>query len=125
MNSVTYHEFCKAIAKDYSIELSHKQKTYFEDFPIKKGKKKINSFSDAVIVDNDGNEYPYMLTPHNRNEDKLIDFDYIYITRSKSLNRILNEVGLDLRSEICKISEGGGWYSVGIRYFYKDLYCEI
>ena len=66
-----------------------------------------------------------MLNPTIRNEEKLIDFDYIYVTRPKRLKQILKETGINLKSEKCNIYEGGGWYSQGTRYFYKDIYCEV
>ena len=122
---VTYYQFCKTIADDFKIELNQKHKTKLSQFSIINGKRKINSFHDAIIVDANGNEYPYMLGQTIRNEEKLIDFDYIYITRPKGLEQILNETGINLKSEKCKICEGNGWHSQGIRYFYKNIYCEI
>jgi hypothetical protein len=121
--NVTYFQFCKTIAEDFSIELNQKHKTKFNQFPVKNGKRKINSFYDATIVDNQANEYPYMLSQTIRNEEKLIDFDYIYIIRAKPLEQIVEETGVILKSEHCKICEGGGWYSQGTRYFYKDISC--
>lgn len=122
---VTYYQFCKIIADDFKIELNQKHKTKLSEFPVKNGKRKINSSCDAIIVDVDGNEHPYMINQTIRNEEKLIDFDYIYVTRTKSLGQILYETGVKLKSEKCKICEGGGWYSEGTRYFYKDIYCEV
>jgi len=122
---VTYYQFCKTISEDFGIEINQKHKTFFNQFPIKNGKIKINSFHDAVIVDANGNEYPYMLGQTIRNEDKLLDFDYIYITRPKGLKEITEETGIKLKSNPCKICEGNGWYSQGKKYFYKDITCEI
>jgi len=122
---VTYYQFCKTIAEDFKIELNQKYKTKLSSFPIRNNKRKIKSYYDARIVDNEGNEYPYMLTQTIRNEEKLVDFDYIYVIRPKSLEQIIKEIGINLKSEKCKISESGGWYSQGIRYFYKDIFCEI
>ena len=122
---VTYYQFCKTIADDFKIELNQKHKTKFSEFPVKNGRRKISSFYDSTIVDANGNEYPYMLNQSMRNEEKLVDFDHIYFIRPKNLNQILNETGIKLRSEKCKICEGGGWYSQGTRYFYKDISCEV
>jgi hypothetical protein len=122
---VTYYQFCKTIAKDFGIELNKKYKTKFNQFPLINGKRKINSFHDAVIVDSKGNEYPYMISQTVRNEEKLIDFDYIYVTRPKNLNQITEETGVVLKSKSCKICEGGGWHSKGTEYFYKDISCEV
>ena len=122
---VTYYQFCKTIADDFKIELNQKHKTKFSEFPVKNGRRKISSFYDSTIVDANGNEYPYMLNQSMRNEEKLVDFDHIYFIRPKNLNQILNETGIKLRSEKCKICEGGGWYSQGIRYFYRDISCEV
>jgi hypothetical protein len=122
---VTYYQFCKTIAEDFGIKLNQKHKTNFNQFPIKNGKRKINSFRDATIVDKQGNEYPYMISQTVRNEEKLIDFDYIYITRPKNLTQIIEETGVVLKSKSCKICEGGGWYSQGTKYFYKEISCEV
>ena len=122
---VTYYQFCKTIADDFKIELNQKNKTKLSQFPIKNNKRKIKSSYDAIIVDNKGNEYPYMLSQTIRNEQKLADFDYIYVIRPKSLEQIVKETGINLRSEECKICEGGGWYSKGVRYFYKGIFCQI
>ena len=122
---VTYYEFCKTIADDFKIEFNQKHKTESSKFPVKNGRKKIRSFYDSTIVDSDGSEHPYMLNQSIRNEEKLVDFDHIYFIRPKSLEQILDETGVKLRSEKCKISEGDGWYSQGIRYFYKDISCEV
>lgn len=121
----TYYNFCKTIADDFGIELYQKHKKYKKDFPLKDGKRKINSVSDSIIVDNDGNEHPYMLSNNLRNESMLIDFDYIYVIRPKTLKQIIEETGVVLDSKPCKVCEGGGWYSDGTRYYYKDITCEI
>lgn len=123
--NVPYYQFCKTIVEDFGIELNQKHKTKFNQFPVKNGKRKINSFHDATIVDNQENEYPYMLSQTIRNEEKLIDFDYIYVTRPKDLKQIIEETGIVLKSQSCKICEGGGWYSQGTKYFYKDISCEV
>ena len=122
---VTYHEFCKTIADDFKIEFKQKHKTKASEFPVINGRRKIRSFYDSIIVDNNGNEYPYMLNQSMRNEEELVDFDHIYFIKPKGLNQILDETGVKLRSEQCKISEGGGWYSYGTKYYYKDIYCKI
>lgn len=123
--NVTYYTFCKTIADDFSIELNQKCKTKLNQFPIKNGKRRIKSFYDAIIVDTNGNEYPYMLNQNIRNEEKLIDFDYLYVIRPKNLEQIIKEANITLNSEKCRICEGNGWYSNGTRYLYKDIYCEI
>jgi len=122
---VTYYQLCKTIAEDFGIELNQKHITYFNQYPLKNGKRKIKSVYDAIIVDKKGNEYPYMLSRTVRNEEKLIDFNYIYVTRPKSLNQIIKETNVALKSEPCRICEGGGWYSQGRKYFYKEISCEI
>jgi hypothetical protein len=121
---ITYYNLVDRIAKDYSIDPRQKIKTFKKDFPFKNGKRRIKSSYDSIIVDNDGKEHPYMLTERQRNNDKLKDFDHIYIIRTKSLDQILQEANITLKSEPCKICEGGGWYSKGKRVFYKEFYCE-
>ena len=122
---LSYFEFCKLIAQDFGISFIQKHKMYFRDFPIKNGKIKIKAPADSIIVNLDkGEEYPYMLSEKLRNEDKLLNFDYIYFIRAKPLEQILKEAHITLQYEPCKICEGGGWYRDGVRYFYRTFYCE-
>lgn len=122
---VSYYQFCKIIAEDLGIELNVKHKMFMSQFPIKNGKRKITSFFDAKIVDRNGDEHPYMINQTVRNEEKLLEFDYIYVIRPKGLEEIIKETGLQLKSKKCRICEGGGWHSQGTRVFYKDIYCEF
>jgi hypothetical protein len=129
MTEVNSYQFCKRIADDYQLELKEKYKTYQTQFPINKntGKRKINSSHNAIIVDKSGNEFPYMTSPHSniRNEEKLIDFDYIYIERVKPIDQLEKEAQITISRKKCRICEGGGWTSEGTRFTYKDIYCEI
>ena len=122
---VSYYEFCKTIAEDFGIELNKTYKTRFEEFPAKNGQRKINGSHDAIIVDRQGNEHPYMISPSMRNNEKLNDFEYIYVVRMKSLLQIIEEIGINLKSQPCKICEGNGWHSNGTEYFYKEISCVI
>lgn len=125
MKEVTLYEFITTICNDYNIESVKKIKTYKHQFPIKNGKISISSRYNAIIVDNDGNEHPYMINSFTRNNEKLIDFDYIYVIMYKSISDIIEETGVNIKTSKAKICEGGGWYSQGTRYTYKDIYCEI
>lgn len=122
---VSSYEFKQQIIKDYNLIPDKKHITRYNQFPMKNGKRKINSSQGAIIVDKDGNEYPYMLTNNQRNEEKLKDFDHIYFMQHKTLDEIIKEAGITLKTEPCRICEGGGWYSNGNRYYYKDLTCEF
>ena len=124
MKELSYYKFTETIAQDNSIDINIKVKTYFDQFKIKDGKRKINSSFYSVIVDKNGDEFPYMISNTTRNEAKLIEFDYIYVVREKQLSEVLGECGLSLKTENCYIDEGNGWRSRGTRYFYKDIYCE-
>ena len=125
MKQVTQSQFTDILCKDYNIDSQYKSITKFESFPVINGKRKINARYDSIIVDNDGNEFPYMLSKYVRNEEKLLNFDYIYTIYYKTLDQILKEIPITLKTESCKICEGGGWYTNGIKYYYKDIYCEI
>jgi hypothetical protein len=74
MNHIKYNHFCDMIAKDYNIDPQYKSIYSFNSFPIINGKRKINAKFESIIVDNDGNEFPYMLEKTIRNEEKLITF---------------------------------------------------
>lgn len=125
MKEVANYEFISRIADDLKINDTKQIKTYSYHFPFVNGKRKIKSTHDAIIVDKQGNEFPYMITHFQRNEEKLLDFDYIYVNRQKSIGEIIEETGVEIKTERCKICEGGGWYSWGTRYIYKDIFCEI
>ncbi|MDP9954722.1 hypothetical protein J2X97_000359 [Epilithonimonas hungarica] len=125
MKEVLTHEFIQRIASDFGVNSEYKDKRYIDDFPIVNGKRKINSSSHSIIVDNEGNEFPYMKMINQRNDEKLQDFNYIYLIRTKSISEIVTETGVELKTQKCKICEGGGWHTNGTRYIYKDIYCEI
>lgn len=122
---VTYSEFVKELCKDYNIDINKDHRTYYSQFPIKNGKRRFKGFYNSIIVDREGGEFPYMLTRDIRNDEKLKEFHYIKTPTHKSLKEILEEGGIHLKSEPCKICEGGGWYSKGVRYYYKDMTVEI
>ena len=88
MKQVTQSQFINILCKNYNIDSQYKSITKFESFPVINGKRKINARYDSIIVDNDGNEFPYMLSKYVRNEEKLLNFDYIYTIYYKTLNRI-------------------------------------
>lgn len=119
------NDMVKIIAEDYNISSKKKMKTYFNEFPIRKNKRRICGRYDSIIVDKDGDEFPYMSSKNERNDDKLIEFDYIYNIVYKTLEDIINELNLHLKTEECKICESGGWFSIGMRYYYKNYYCDI
>jgi hypothetical protein len=123
MKELSYIDFVTEIAKDFSLETSKEYK-----LKLPADNKRIKSFIRGVAHMSkifDGQiEHPYMLD-NKRNEQALSRGMEIRYIGCKSLNDILNESGIKLRSENCKISEGGGWYSDGTRYFYKDFYLEI
>lgn len=122
---VSSYKFKQQIISDYGLTPYKKVKTFHNQFPIKNGKRKIKATNTSFIVDKQGNEYPYMLNQHQRNEEKLKDFDHIYFMQHKTLDELTKEAGITLKSEPCRISEGGGWYSNGSRYYYKNLTCEF
>lgn len=97
----------------------------YDDYILVNNRRIIHARYSSVIVDKYGQEWPYMLTQSVRNDNKLFEFDHIYTMYAKNLDKIMKEANLTLKSEPCKICEGGGWSSQGTRWFYKDMYCEI
>jgi hypothetical protein len=122
MKEVPKHQFVGTIASDYGLDVNKKIIKYFHEFPIVNGKRKISSFYDAIIVDSIGKESPYMLNKTTRNEKQLTSFDHIYFIRAKSIMEIIKEANVQLETESYKLCEGGGWYSIATRYFYKNIY---
>ena len=125
MKQISYESFCKMITDYYNIEVNKKYISHFNQFLIKNGKKEVYAPNNSVIVDINKLEYPYMLNEYIRNEERLINFDYIYYFSPKSLLQILREANLTLEYEDCKIDEVGDEYTQGIRYFYKEYFCEF
>lgn len=68
-------QFIDILCKDYNIDSRYKSITKFESFPVINGKRKINARYDSIIVDKEGNEFPYILSTYVRNEEKLLNFD--------------------------------------------------
>ena len=124
MKKIDSFRFVQLIAADFKIDIRKKCITFKHQFPIRNGVRKIKSSNDAIVVNHKGEEFPYMIG-QKRNEEQLVDFDYIYVNRFKSLEEVLKEAKITLKSESVRISEGGGWYSTGRRYYYKDYMCEI
>lgn len=125
MEQVRYTDFIKQIAIDYNLTLE-------KEFKLKlpADKKAIKSFVRSVAhkvrVFDGQNEYPYMDVLHSkRNEQALLSGIELRYVGEKALAEILKEADIKLITENCKISEGGGWYSNGTRYIYREIYCEI
>lgn len=120
---VTYYEFIKTICSDHNISID---KEYTLKLPADKRVMKWFTRSRAgQIRIFDGNaEHPYMVDG-TRNDGVLVNGNELRIKDTKSFDLILKETGVKLQSGKCKICEGGGWYSEGTRYIYKDIYCEI
>ena len=125
MECITSYEMCKIICQDHGIWPTSIHKTYFNQYKVVNGIRKIRAPFNAVIVTNEGEELPYMLPNGCRNEAALASFDFIYVKTFKSLLEVIKEANVGVKTSKCKISEGGGWYSQGLRYTYKDFYCEI
>ena len=70
------------------------------------------------------NEYPYMLG-ENRNDEVLKVGEKIICVVNMTLEMVLDQLDLTLKSKKCKIDDGGGWSYPGTRYFYKDYYTEM
>lgn len=120
MKRVTTWEFVSAICLQYDISRDMEQRIY----PVK-GKFKANGVGyKAKIVDKDGNISPYMLG-NLRNEEKLKDAIYLKYNRGKTIEEVTKEANITLKTEKCKICEGNGWYSEGIKYYFNNLTCEI
>ena len=126
MTELKSYDFCKQICEENNIEFNTKVIIGYEkDFPLREnGTRKISASYHSFIVDKEGNTHKYMLNHYQRNEEVLKSFDYIYINSFVSISELINDYGIEITSEKCKISEGNGWFSDGVRYIYKNIYCE-
>lgn len=123
MEQVTHSEFIAKIATDFGINI---EKEFILKLPADKKTMKdfTQSIAKKVRIFDGQNEYPFMLSG-KRNEDALMIGVELRYKGEKDTAEIIKESGVKLEYKNCKISEGGGWYSSGTRYIYKDIYCEI
>ena len=124
MESVTINTFKRTIAADFNIS-PFKEVT----LQLPTDKKVIKAFTISVAhevrIFDGTKESPYMLSGTARNVSELIKGIELRHNKMKTLEEILKETGVTLKTSKCKICEGGGWYSEGTRYEYKDIYCEF
>ena len=122
LENVSYSTFIREIAKDFKL-------TVEQEYILKLPSDNIKSFTQSVAKDVrifDGeNEYPYMLSNNIRNNEQMKNAIELRRLGTKSLEQIIKEANISLITEKCKICEGGGWYSSGIKYIYKNIYCKL
>ena len=124
---LTLYKFCKQICEENNIEFNTKIIIGYEkDFPLREnGTRKIHASSGSYIIDKQGNEHKYMLNYFTRNEEALKSFDYIYYNSFITVTELIYDYNIPITTENCKICEGNGWTSKGIKFIYKDIYCEV
>ena len=112
----------RQIASDYGLN-PEKETT----LKLPKKPKSIKTFTagfaaNVRIFDGD-KEHPFLMG-NSRNNAVLEKGTELRLKVSKSIEEIVAEANITLAAESCKICEGGGWYSNGIRAFYKESYIE-
>lgn len=121
---VSSYAMTKLICDKFNLDISKEVSLKLPATP-----KEIKNFSrgwaNSVIIETTYGEFPYMLSKHLRNDSKLLDGLKLKKTISKTLDEVCKEAGITLSFKKVKISEGGGWYSNGFRYFFDDVYCEL
>lgn len=120
---ITSLELSRLICKDYNLDPYRYEK--FTNFSNTKAMKQFVKGSTCRIrvVTSYGN-YPYM-RDGQRNEAALAQAIMLVKQNFKTLEELADEAGIALGMKIIRVSEPGGWYSHGVRYTYKDKYCEI
>lgn len=120
---VSYTEFIKKIADDFGLSIEKEYKLMFPAEPMA-----VKRFARHVAIDVrvwDGKtERPYMLAGQ-RNEEALKNATELRRIGAKGLDEIIKEARIELKSENCRLCEGGGWHSAGTRYVYKNYCIEI
>ena len=87
-------------------------------------KRFVVSVAGDVRIFDGQSEHPYML-PKQRNDAMLMKGIELRRKGMKSLREIIKESGANVSSNSVQICEGGGWYSKGTRYEYKNFYTEV
>lgn len=129
MKSTTTYEMKLEIARDFNItdlqtqeELIISPKTTTLDIKhFVEGR--ANQITFLCL---DGSVNNYLTTDMmNRRKFVLDNAKKLVCTRNKTFHEIVKESGVVLKTTSCKICEGGGWHSQGVRYEYKDTYVEF
>lgn len=123
MSEVTYYEFIDLLSKEFNLK-THKEYTLKLPAARKVVKYFTTSVANEVRIFDGEKEHPYMIEK-GRNEDVFKKGVELRRFGRKSICEILAEIPVKLRTESCKICEGGGWYSKGTRYYYKENYIEV
>lgn len=123
IKEVTMYKFIETICKDYNVDIN---KT--DVLVLPQDRKEIKKFTRSraemvrIVVDNI--EAPYMLDDYKRNQEALDKAQELRCSATKYLQEVIQETGVILSTKTVKISEGGGWYSHGTEYTYKNIKTE-
>lgn len=123
MKQLTCLKFVEMIAKDF--ELNPKKETVLQMPSDKLARKRfVRGVAHEVRIFDGKQEHPYMIGCEKRNEEafsKAVELRYL---AWKNIEEILGESGAQVKITKCKICEGGGWFTEGKRYIYKNFYME-
>lgn len=123
MKHVKCYDFLIRIANDFNV-------SPFMEYTLKLSaeKHKIKNFTRGIAAQVrifDGRaENPYMISGTQRDDFSLAKGTELRWTGLKPLGKLIHETGAVVKGEKCRICEGGGWTSEGMRYSYGDIYCE-
>ena len=128
---VTYAHFVSTICEDFGV--SPEKKICIKSLTKPNIKQFVRGCASNVEIVTEEGVYPFMIdaiskngkTFRKRNDEKLKKATRLKKTRTKFLSEIIEELGLKLKSEKCRVCEGGGCYSEGERIYYKDLFIEV
>lgn len=123
MKNISSYDLIAEIAKDFSISI---EKEFTLSLPNSAANIKgfVRGIAARTRIFDGETEHPFMLNGM-RNNDVLNKGVELRFLGRKSLDEIIKESGATVKTENCRICEGGGWTSQGTRYIYKDIYCEI
>ncbi len=116
-------DFLKRIAEDFNVST-------FMEYTLKlpADKREIKNFTRGVAhqvrIFDGKTENDYMISQSVRDDFSLAKGTELRWTGLKPLGKLIHETGAEVIGEKCRICEGGGWTSEGMRYTYGDIYCE-
>jgi hypothetical protein len=126
MVQLSYYDFVETICNSYKIS---QDQDVFLDLPCEAAKIKNFTRGKAkyIKIIKDGIEYPFLIKENKMfvQNPILENAGKLKFTRTKGIETIEKELNIKISSCNVKICDGNGWYSMGKRYSFGRIFCEV